>query len=126
MDEAIGELTSRVERDTYVLIMSDHGSVPVSTSFYVNEYLRSQGLLVLKNEAKVRHKGSSYTKLRELILRNFPPGSINAIYNRAPNFIARRLTTSAKIERFLTDLIENVDWNRTDAFSTGGVKRTST
>ena len=122
MDEAIGELTSRVARDTYVLVMSDHGSVPVSTSFYVNEYLRSQGLLVLKNEAKVRHKGSSYTKLRELILRNFPPGSINAIYNRAPNFIARRLTTSAKIERFLTDLIENVDWNRTDAFSTGGVQ----
>ncbi len=122
MDAAIGELTRKVSGDTYVLIMSDHGSVPVSTSFHVNEYLRTQELLVLKNEKKVRHKGASYTKLRELILRNFPPGSINAIYNRAPNFIARRLTTSAKIERFLTDLIENVDWNRTQAFSTGGVQ----
>jgi len=122
MDAAIGDLTRKVSRDTYVLIMSDHGSVPVSTSFHVNEYLRTQELLVLKNEKKVRHKGASYTKLRELILRNFPPGSINAIYNRAPNFIARRLTTSAKIERFLTDLIENVDWNRTQAFSTGGVQ----
>src|SRR2546428_12595622 len=97
MDEAIGELTSRVARDTYVLVMSDHGSVPVSTSFYVNEYLRSQGLLLLKDEAKARHKGSSYTKLRERILRNFPPGSINAIFNRLPDFIALILTTSAKI-----------------------------
>jgi len=122
MDEAIGDLTRRVGKDTCVLIMSDHGSVPVSTSFHVNEYLRAQGLLVLNNEAKVRHRGSSFTKLRELILRNFPPGSVNAIYNRAPDFIARRLTTSAKIERFLTDLIENVDWNRTQAFSTGGVQ----
>src|SRR2546427_9968661 len=99
MDEAIGELTSRVARDTYVLVMSDHGSVPVSTSFYVNEYLRSQGLLVLKDELIVRHKVSSYTKLRELILRNFPLGSINAVYNRARDLTARRLTTSAKIER---------------------------
>lgn len=122
MDAAIGELTRQVGRDTHVLVMSDHGSVPVSTSFHANEYLRKEGLLVLKNEAKVRHKGSSYTKLRELILRSFPPGSVNAIYNRAPDFIARKLTTSAKIERFLTDLIDNVDWNRTQAFSTGGVQ----
>jgi predicted AlkP superfamily phosphohydrolase/phosphomutase len=122
MDAAIGELTRKVSEDTYVLVMSDHGSVPVSTSFHVNEYLRTRELLVLKNETKVKHRGASYTKLRELILRNFPPGSINTIYNRAPRFIARRLTTSAKIERFLTDLIENVDWNRTQAFSTGGVQ----
>ncbi|HZD13499.1 MAG TPA: alkaline phosphatase family protein, partial [Candidatus Binatus sp.] len=125
MDLAVGELTSKVEdkdNEVHVLIMSDHGSIPVSTSFHVNEYLQSKGLLVLKNGAKVTHKGSSYTKLRRLILRNFPPEYVNAIYNRAPGFIARRLTTSAKLERFLTDLIDNVDWDHSNMFSTGGVQ----
>ncbi len=122
LDGAVGELVEKAGPEANVLVVSDHGSVPVSLSFHVNEFLRKQGLLVLKDEARVRHKGSSYSRLRNVIMRNFPSNWVNAIYKNSPNFLARKLTVSAKLERFLTDLLDNIDWDRTRVFATGGVQ----
>ncbi len=122
MDSAIGELRQKISSDTHILVMSDHGSASVSTSFHINEFLRAHGLLTARDEKTVRRKGASYTKIRELILKNFSPDTVNTVYKMVPDFIARRLTTSAKIERILTDLVDNIDWSRTQVFSTGGVQ----
>src|SRR5574337_306509 len=55
-------------------------------------------------------------------MKTLPPEVIKAVYDKMPDFIAHRLTASAKIERILTQLIENIDWHRTRVFSTGGVQ----
>ncbi len=123
LDEAVGELRKYADADTCFLVLSDHGSLPVSTSFHINEYLRTLGLLTLRGGGKkVRRKGSNYTRVREAIMKNLPPEVIRAVYNRMPDFIAHRLTASAKIERILTQLIDNIDWQQTSVFSTGGVQ----
>lgn len=122
LDAAVGELRRYADRDTYFLVLSDHGSMPVSASFHINEYLRAQGLLVLRDGRTVTRRGSNYTKIRESIMRNLPPEVIKAIYDRVPDFIAHKLTASAKVERILTQLIDNIDWQRTRIFSTGGVQ----
>lgn len=122
LDSAVGELKAYADSDTHFLVLSDHGSMPVSASFHVNEYLRAHGLLVLRDDKTVRRRGSNYTRIRESIMRNLPPEIIKAIYDRVPDFIAHRLTASAKVERILTQLIENIDWERTGIFSTGGVQ----
>ena len=122
LDAAVGELKKYADADTYFLVLSDHGSTSVSASFHVNEWLRSKGLLVLKGGQNVRRRGSNYTRVRESIMKTLPPEVIKAVYDKMPDFIAHRLTASAKIERILTQLIENIDWERTRVFSTGGVQ----
>ncbi|HMB67580.1 MAG TPA: alkaline phosphatase family protein [Candidatus Bathyarchaeia archaeon] len=60
MDEAIGKLTQSADEDTYILVMSDHGSAPVSSSLYINEFLRSKGLL------ECNDNGANELKKRDL------------------------------------------------------------
>jgi predicted AlkP superfamily phosphohydrolase/phosphomutase len=119
-DDAIGELMRLGTQETNVLILSDHGSTRTSTSFYINKYLESQGLLVLRAQGKVKHAGNTYSNLRKLLLKTVPPGLIATLYGMSPNFLSSRLTNSAKIERTLVEIVENVDWDRSTAFSTGG------
>jgi predicted AlkP superfamily phosphohydrolase/phosphomutase len=119
MDEAVGELKQLAGDESIVLVVSDHGAAPVSSSFYINEYLRRQGVLSLK-AGSVKHRGEVYTQIRKLVLKGLPPNAIRAIYRLAPESMAYKLTGSAKIERTLNELIDNIDWDRTLAFSTGG------
>jgi predicted AlkP superfamily phosphohydrolase/phosphomutase len=121
MDDAIGKLTQGANEDTYVLVMSDHGSVPVASSLYINEFLRSKGLLACNEngEGGAREKGSS-RRIREFAIRHVPTRIVRTIYNHAPSFIANKLTISAEMERVLRDLVRSIDWKRTLAFSTGG------
>ncbi len=121
MDEAIGKLAQSANEDTYVLIMSDHGSVPVAGSLYINEFLRSQGFLECNGgvDERAREKGSS-RKVREFAIRHVPPRIVRTIYNHSPSFISSKLTVSAEMERVLRDLVRSINWKRTLAFSTGG------
>lgn len=49
IDKKIGELLSFVDDDTYVLVVSDHGTAGMKGAFCVNEWLIREGYLVLKN-----------------------------------------------------------------------------
>jgi predicted AlkP superfamily phosphohydrolase/phosphomutase len=50
LDREIGTLLELIEDDTMVLIVSDHGAQRLDGGFCVNEWLRREGLLVLKEE----------------------------------------------------------------------------
>ena len=118
MDRAIGELKRLADSSTYMLVLSDHGSAPVSTSFFINKYLETNGLLVPKNHTK--QKGEPYTRIRSWVLRTLPTEIIARIYKTTPNLISHKLTLSGTIERILLNLVNNIDWEGTRAFSTGG------
>ena len=121
MDEAIGTLTRAGDEDTYILIISDHGSLPVASSLYINEFLRTQGLLASShNGGAAGTNKSSYRKIRELAIKHVPAGILRTIYNYSPGFISNKLTVSAEMERVLRDLVQSIDWKLTLAFSTGG------
>lgn len=119
LDQAVGELRQFTTPETYLMILSDHGSMPISTSFHVNEYLRTQGILCLKDGSE-RKSREIYTPLRKMILKRLPPNAIRAVYRLTPDRIAHKLTVSAQHERTLTRLIDSIDWTNTKAFSTGG------
>jgi predicted AlkP superfamily phosphohydrolase/phosphomutase len=124
LDEAVGEFRKHASSETYVLTLSDHGSVPIATSFHVNEFLKKQGILVLKEPSKTTGKKKKnrdlYTPLRNMLLKNMSPNTIRTLYRVTPDFIAHKLTLSAQHERTLTRLVNSIDWNHTQAFSTGG------
>jgi predicted AlkP superfamily phosphohydrolase/phosphomutase len=48
LDEKIGELLSMIDSDTYVLVVSDHGTASMKGAFCINEWLIKEGYLVLK------------------------------------------------------------------------------
>jgi predicted AlkP superfamily phosphohydrolase/phosphomutase len=48
LDDEIGELLERFDRDTVVLVVSDHGARPMEGAICVNEWLVQQGYLVLR------------------------------------------------------------------------------
>ncbi|HEV2119468.1 MAG TPA: alkaline phosphatase family protein [Candidatus Bathyarchaeia archaeon] len=118
MDAAIGELRELSGPLTNVLVLSDHGSAPVSSALFINKYLESNGLLTVKGP--VKRKGENYVKLRNWVLKTLPPSAIATIYKMTPEFIGYRFTESAAIERTLQSLVDNIDWDKTLAFSTGG------
>lgn len=60
LDEEIGELLERFEKDTTVLVVSDHGARPMLGAICVNEWLVKEGYLVLERQP------SSITPLSQL------------------------------------------------------------
>ena len=121
MDKAVGEMRKMVEGDTHVMVMSDHGSIPTSTSFHINEFLRSRGLLVGNhNGGETVANSGSFRRIRELAMKHVPVSIVRTLYNLSPRVISDKFTVSAEMERVLRDLVQSIDWKRTLAFSTGG------
>ncbi len=52
-DAQVGRLLALLEPDDWVFVVSDHGFGPTHRTFYLNEWLRQQGYLVLKDEEAV-------------------------------------------------------------------------
>jgi predicted AlkP superfamily phosphohydrolase/phosphomutase len=50
LDREVGELLGIIDDDTVVMVVSDHGAKGMVGGFAVNEWLRREGLLVLKDE----------------------------------------------------------------------------
>jgi predicted AlkP superfamily phosphohydrolase/phosphomutase len=50
LDGLIGRLLDRLDGDTVVIAVSDHGSKRMKGAFRINEWLRTQGYLVLRTE----------------------------------------------------------------------------
>jgi len=50
LDRELGEVLGMLDDDTVVLVVSDHGAKGMEGGFAVNEWLRREGLLVLKEE----------------------------------------------------------------------------
>lgn len=49
IDQQIATLLSIIDDDTYVLVVSDHGTAAMQGAFCINEWLIKEGYLVLKN-----------------------------------------------------------------------------
>ncbi len=50
LDRKLGNLLALIDDNTVVLVVSDHGAKAMQGGFAVNEWLRQQGLLVLKDD----------------------------------------------------------------------------
>src|SRR5207245_4712899 len=85
---------------------------------YVNEYLTENGTLKTNNHMK--QSGEVLTSFRSWLLRNLSPETIARVYKISPSFISNRLTLSGSIDRVLQNLIDNISWDETKCFSTGG------
>lgn len=57
IDEMLGELASKLDQDTTLMWMADHGFCTIKKEVYVNRWLMDQGWLTLRNTPPDRAKG---------------------------------------------------------------------
>jgi predicted AlkP superfamily phosphohydrolase/phosphomutase len=116
VDEAIGRMVERLEDDTTVIVMSDHGFGPLHNVVNLNLFLLDRGLLRLKRGAWTRLKAG-------LFRAGLTPASVWHLVERAglQNYVWQ-VSKSARnkvVHRFLS--FDDVDWSRTLAYSIGHV-----
>ncbi|NUO07811.1 MAG: alkaline phosphatase family protein [Candidatus Brocadia sp.] len=111
VDQAIGEILQEAGDDVNLFIVSDHGFTPVCKWFYLNSFLKSIGLLKVKDRAPYKLRMRTY-RLQK-ILNRFKMG-----------FIAKRLPPGVKKlgvplpRRDKLAISEMIDWNSTRAYAT--------
>lgn len=111
VDQALGEILQNAGGDAHLFIVSDHGIAPVSKWFYINNFLKSIGLLHTKDIASFQLKMKPYplqkilNKLKVRLLAEKLPHRIKNL--RIPLLINEKLPISGMIE-----------WNTTRAYAT--------
>ncbi len=115
LDGVLGEIMGKLDDDTTLIVMSDHGSGQrINKAVFLNEWLRSLGLLTKKTKGKRSGIFSlsdiiynSIEKVLSLLLRNVPPNIKAKLKKRLPGAISRA-TSYFKLA--------GIDWDKTKAF----------
>ncbi len=112
-DEALGRLLDRIDDDTSVLIMSDHGAGPSHRVFYVRSWLEANGYLARKDSAE-----------STLNLRKGAVSAAKSLFAIGKKFIPKRIKKRLKSrlgrDKYIAmRLYFDVDWQETTAYSEG-------
>jgi predicted AlkP superfamily phosphohydrolase/phosphomutase len=110
MDACLGELLALCPEETTVLVVSDHGFGPAFGRFYINNWLKRQGYLVLKRGARYRRRLGGTRRV--LLHRALARLGLDALASRLPTRLAEwsiPLPDRRQIDQM-------VDWRRTRAY----------
>jgi predicted AlkP superfamily phosphohydrolase/phosphomutase len=113
MDQALGRLLERVGSDATVAIVSDHGSGPLSSAFFLNNWLIKNGFLYLKEDLCIAIEKSRSSRVRSdfvrFIKKVIPPPILSKIKPKSKGNLQEELNLFYQL----------IDWERTIAFSEG-------
>lgn len=122
IDQAVGSLIRETPEDTNILIASDHGfRASPDKSFSISRWLEETGFLRI--QTRVRRKrltNAALRRLRDLLGPRLNPRLLRAVARLTPDRIARRLVGKGSKD-VIAEIIENVDWAGTKAYSLGGM-----
>ena len=110
LDACLGEVLELIPPETTVLVVSDHGFGPTFGRFYINNWLKGHGYLVLKRGARYRRRfgGTRRVPLRRGLTRL----GLDALANRLPTWLGE-WSLPVPDKRQIDQI---VDWQRTRAF----------
>lgn len=116
LDSHIARLTEKLDAETTVLLMSDHGHGPVRNFLYVNNFLAQRGYLKFKPNA------ASQLKLLAFKLGITPRFVYNILLvlglGKLRRTLDKRRGGRGLLKRFFLSF-GDVDWSRTRAYSIG-------
>ncbi|MBI4590196.1 MAG: alkaline phosphatase family protein [Candidatus Rokubacteria bacterium] len=124
LDNALGEVAVRLDQDTAIMVVSDHGAGPSSGScFHISQWLRREGYLVLKSDFATSVKKAAY-RMGLTPEHLYPLGA--GLYAVATRLGIRKIPWDPVIadsrQTFFDTFVlspENVDWTRTRAYCYG-------
>lgn len=119
LDAAIGQILSRLDDQTSVIIMSDHGGGPLWGEVSINQWLLQNGWLHLKPRqdtttryfAVLRRLGLT----RQNLIKTLGWSVVHRLKKLLPGW------AEAAVPWAHTSLADQVDWARTQAYSIGGI-----
>jgi predicted AlkP superfamily phosphohydrolase/phosphomutase len=116
VDGFIGRMLDRLDDETTVIVMSDHGFGPLHWVVNLNLFFLEKGLLHLKRDP--------FTRLRAGLFRaGLTPASVWHLIERVglQNYVwlVSKSTRNKVVGKFLS--FDDVDWSRTVAYSIGHV-----
>jgi predicted AlkP superfamily phosphohydrolase/phosphomutase len=117
VDGLLGGILNSLDENTTLMVMSDHGFGPFYKFIHVNNWLIREGFMRIKSGMKSRFKKASFQA-------GFSPMNV---YNTLMQFGFGRLkreVVRGQGQDMLKTLFlsfEDVDWNRTEAYSLGNV-----
>jgi predicted AlkP superfamily phosphohydrolase/phosphomutase len=117
IDRVLGEIVAGLDRDTVLILMSDHGFGPFHKFIHVNNWLRRQGWLQLEEGLKVRLKTAAFD------LGFTPMGVYNMLMSIGLGSLKREVVRGRGqgLLKTLFLSFDDVDWSRTVAYSLGNV-----
>jgi len=115
VDKRLAEIFARLDENTYVMVMSDHGFGPLRKYVNFNVWLLNEGFMHLKRDARTRLRWLAFRmgfNYRNAVNIGFKTGIARRIiqFGRAKQEDMQRKT-------FLS--LDDVDWSRTSVYSIG-------
>ena len=110
VDAAVGRIRDRLDDQTSLIVMSDHGAGPASEwVFFIDEWLREQGYLHFASRSPAKRLLSGTVRLGlNALSRKLPSSTKDRLMRRFPGL---RTRSQGFIRRSL------IDWSRTRVFS---------
>jgi predicted AlkP superfamily phosphohydrolase/phosphomutase len=118
VDSTLGELFDEVGEEATVFMGSDHGFGPIKKFLCFNVWLINEGFLVLKRDAMTRFKRAIFRLGLTPDLAYRSAMKLGLAHLRLSVGVTNRSSLMKLANRFMLSL-EDVDWNRTVAFSKG-------
>lgn len=117
-DGLLGEILRRFGEETTFFFVSDHGFGPIRRTFYVNEWLRRRGYLIVKRDVKTE----SFIEVgRAVEMLYYKLGRLKVVYPLAS--ILNKLLGMGRLRYYTYDylskdrLVNWTDWAKTKAFA---------
>ncbi|NOZ28444.1 MAG: hypothetical protein GXP39_10390 [Chloroflexi bacterium] len=123
-DEQVGRLLDLLDHDDWVFIVSDHGFGPAYRVFYLNEWLRERGYLVLKSEKPVGKVGWRTRLMGKLAAPLFWLNQASPTFRRLADPLKKRALSNFLRDEYVRAKRRGlvrlnhlpVDWGRTRAY----------
>lgn len=112
LDDILGQLTARIDNNTTVIVLSDHGFGPQYGEIYVNKLLVDLDLLRLRKKTKPARILFKFGLAREDIQRVLVRLGLTKLIELLPRSIRESIPES----RFS---LSDIEWSRTKAYSFG-------
>ncbi|MDN3512814.1 MAG: alkaline phosphatase family protein [Candidatus Brocadia sp.] len=108
IDKAIGTIVNKIDKDTTVLLMSDHGFSSLKMNFYINQWLKQKNLLYFKGKYKI---ALCRVLLSQILTKLRISRFVSLLPERLKNMQIPILWRKRKA------FSESVDWKRTKAYA---------
>ena len=118
-DNVLSDVIGRMDSDTILIVMSDHGFGPVHSTVYLNNWLMKMGYIKLKNDFVTRLKlflHKSGFNAANLFIMARKLGLMKLLIKMAFSPVKKTRKMSGKLLLSFND----VDWSKTKAYCRGG------
>lgn len=117
LDDYLAKIVERLDDDTTLIVMSDHGFGPFHKFIHVNNWLMREGFMHLQSRPRTRLKGTLFR------LGMAPMNAYNLLMRFGLGALKREVVRGQGqgLLKTLFLSFEDVDWSRTVAYSLGNV-----